>query len=394
MRRALPVALAAGILAGVLWLGVPAGATSQEPADPAPRGIANSVVGLSTGGDSERVGKIAIRRKREPSRRVAYSLPLPRLSPGDKLRINAETAVSTTCIVVSPRCIGRRYKFSPRVGGQIILAPNPRAAGGPRTTRVSAREGMICGQRRPNRNHHCPIVIRKAELEVPLSGNLPCPPDSCYLNYVIDAAHRNARRRQAIVVGADRPDGSIRQDKGRLNAVLQRSLGAVQSTRASTTKRRTRRLASSFEGGQTVTYSQPLPNLRAGDVLLVQALQRTAISDRYPYFVSTEVVITGRPHATRPSRRIRRWITEGARATEVNGFNCTPGKSAFQSPCRSFKAGLATVLKTPGRQLYANLISRTFPKLSQTRPRYAPAKVIDGGWLRIQRLRGNDLSGR
>jgi hypothetical protein len=90
----------------------------------------------------------------------------------------------------------------------------------------------------------------------------------------------------------------------------------------------------------------------------------------------------------------RRVISRFGTATETNGFNCTLGPSAFVSPCVRNKAGLALVEERPldstgqPKTLYANLVSRGFPKLAQAaRGSYPPIDVLDDGYLSVTRLR-------
>src|SRR5204863_400973 len=59
------------------------------------------------------------------ARRVVRSLgpgQFPPLATGGVLRASAEIKVSTTCPASGPRCIGRRYDFSPKFSAQIVLA--------------------------------------------------------------------------------------------------------------------------------------------------------------------------------------------------------------------------------------------------------------------------------
>ena len=74
---------------------------------------------------------------------------------------------------------------------------------------------MRCKQKRPNRNHHCAIVFREGGLEIPDPNALPCPPDACYVNLLIGADHPKAKPANRIVLGGDRPNGEVAQDRAR-----------------------------------------------------------------------------------------------------------------------------------------------------------------------------------
>ena len=224
---------------------------------------------------------------------------------------------------------------------------------------------------------------------------MPCEPGDCRLNLVVSAYHPAARGGEVVVVGKENGPGTEAGGGGRLNAVVARSEAPLAIVRYRTTRRRTRRLPASFDRGDRVVYSQRLSRLLAGDALLIQAVQRTSIRD-YAHYIANRVVIATRPGATQPSRLTRRIVSGSGRAAGNNGFNCTIGPSAFSSPCRRRKAGLALIKKAPtdrrgrARPLYVNLTSRSFPKRSQPArgTTHEAARVLRGGAVRVVRLRG------
>ena len=361
----------------------------------APEPGGDDLIGVTTGRQAELRETVAITRRRGAGEQAVLSLALPTLKRDDRVRFNGEVTVTTTCVVRDRRCIGRRYRFDPRLRARIVLAGASRAAG-PNTLPVSDRVGVTCEQNRPNRNHHCPLVIRDG-IPIQRPGRLPCRPAACRLNMVLGAHHPRAEGGEVVVVGADQPDGTVEGGKGRLGAAVARAGGSVGGVVMRTARRRARRLPASFAGGQRVVYSQRLGDLAAGDVLLVRARQRTRIRE-LPYFVAAKVVIATRPNARVPGPLTRRIVTRRGTATETNGFNCTVGPSAFRSPCLTKKAGLAVIKRAPkdrrGRErpLYVNLVSRTFPKLAQARRgEYAPARILSGGRLVVTRLRERQI---
>ena len=321
--------------------------------------------------------------------RSVVSLKLPRLQPGDLVRLNGEVTITLTCADQNSRCIGRNYQYDPRLKARVVLARDRKAVGAA-TKQVSRPVGLTCSQTRPNRNHHCPLTITGSSFKVKQLRKLPCKPNKCRLNIALDAFNPAAGSDQFVVVGADQAGGGVEGGKARMSAAISR--GKVTVAKRRTKREVNRELPPSFEGGKRVTYSQRLDNLQVGDVLIVRASQRTAISD-LPYFISTQVVVTTRRQASRPSSLSRRAVSRSGLATETNGFNCTLGSSAFQSPCVSVKAGMATIERVPrtsgGRRkpLYVNLVSRSFPKLAQARGSFAPARILDGGSLAVKRLR-------
>jgi hypothetical protein len=316
------------------------------------------------------------------------SVQLPRLRTGERVRFNGEVTITLTCVEQISRCIGDSYRFDPHLRARIVLADEAGQAG-KGTVPVSRWASLTCQQTRPNRNHHCPLTVEGGSFTVKELRDLPCKPSGCRLNMAFDAYHHKARDNEFVVVGADQPDGSVEGGKARLSAAV--SLGRVEEEKRETKHRLHKSIPASFDGGKTVVYSQRLDNLQAGDVLLVRSKQRTAIRG-LPYFLSNQILLSTRPNASKPSRVARRSFSRSGLATETTGFNCTLGHSAFQSPCVSIKAGMATVESVPKtgkgrpRPVYVNVVSRGFPKLAQARG-YPPSRVLEGGSLIVRRLR-------
>jgi hypothetical protein len=378
-RRAwIAAALAAGLVAPALGLAGGGGAPGGR-----------ALIGEMTGSHAETRETVPITRNKGAAPKTVLTLPLPRLQQGDVVRFNAEVLVSTTCVEALPLCIGRRYGFDPRLRAWIELARRSKGTGG---RRVSERVKLKCQQTRPNRNHHCPLVTRDS-LRVERPRRLPCSPRGCRLNMVVGAHHQRARGGEVVVIGTDRPDGSVEGGKARLSAAVVRAGRGVEAVVRRTTKRRTRELPASFSGGHRVVYSQRVAGLRAGDVLLVRGEQRTRIR-QLPYFIGSKIIVSARRKARTPGRLTGRIVSRHGNATETNGFNCTIGPSAFRSPCTNRKMGLAVLERTPKDSrgepipLFVNLVARTFPKLAQARHGgWPPARILRGGGLWVTHLR-------
>ena len=381
-----PLAL---VLAAVGFLLVAAAVATAKPGGGGEQhggeGELNSVV---TGHRAELRPTVPIARRAGQRTKSVLSVKLPDLERGERVRFNGEVTITLTCVDQISRCIGRSYRYDPKLRARIVLADEARQAGRG-TEPVSKTVSLTCQQTRPNRNHHCPLTIDGGSFSIGKLGKLPCRPTSCRLNMAFDAWNPRARSDEFVVVGADQPDGSVEGGKARLSAVV--SKGRVEVAKRSTGREVNRVVPASFEGGKTVVYSQRLDNLRAGDVLLVRAEQYTAITG-LPYFVSDQIVVTTRREATRPSRLTRRAFSRSGLASETTGFNCTLGPSAFRSPCHTVKAGMAAVESVPKNKrdgpkpVFVNLVTRSFPKLAQARG-YAPARIVDGGGLIVRRLR-------
>lgn len=380
--RLLPALFAATTL---LALGVTdATARTPEPAD-------RDLIGAVTGRLAEQRETVPIARASGQQPRSVVSLALPRVRTGDRIDFNGEVLISTTCVEQTSRCIGESYSFDPHIRARLVIGRDRRSAGRG-ALRVSAATELTCEQTRPNRNHHCPLVIGEGSFDVDRLGRLPCRPNECRLNLVVDAFNRHADGGEVVAVGSDQEGGGVEGGKARVSAVTTRAGARIEHKLSKARQRRARRVPASFSGGKRVVYSQRLGRLERGDVLLIRAKQRTAIRWA-PYFVSTQIVVSSRRTGTGATKLTRRVVSGRGVATETNGFNCTLGPSAFRSPCTTRKAGLAVIERTPenrqgeAKALYVNVVTRAFPKLAQTRGSYPPARILDGGGLQIERLR-------
>jgi len=377
-----------GSLALLIWVVPAAGEPASQPSR-------HRVHAATTGNNSELVSTIPIARHRGHKSRVVMSLRPGRLPPlrrGDRLRVSAEVQVTTTCVVRGPRCIGRPYRFTPTVDAKLLLTSGRNRTGGRGTARIGRERSMSCDQRRPNRNHHCVLVPRGTRAVAP--RRMPCRPRDCRLNLVVNAYDGEARRGNVLVIGADRPDGSIDQDFGRLNALVVPKRPDPRPVHRHTHRRwhRSIPVRPRRPRGKRVVYSVKMPRLSKGDVLAIKARERTAIGQlSYNAYVGSEVILAGSPGATHPSRRAKRVAALRGRITEANGFNCTQGPSAYRTPCLTRKAGLLEVVhdavdrRGHPKPLFVNLVCHLSPKLAQS-PAGDQARVRPSGHLQVTRF--------
>jgi hypothetical protein len=354
---------------------VAAGIAALAPA--AARAQPTSVQAASTAGTAPLVDQIPIKRTPGKARRVVLSLgpgQYPPLAEGGVLRASAEIKVSTTCPAPGPRCIGRRYDFSPKFSAQIVLAGSRNATHGSGVYALTPPLQHRCGQKRPNRNHHCVLTLSDQPIQIPGPDVLPCLASGCHLNLVVGASSPKAKDGNVIVIGGDRQNGTITPSGGRLNAIVippnqaDEPISATTTTPASPTIP----LGAKHGGYHTVVYSLQLDGLEAGDVLDVNALQITEISQfDKPVNVGSKVILAGSPNGTKGKPA---YSTAEGQITPANGFNCTQGPSAYETPCRSYKTGVLTIIQTPltnagaPKPLFVNLLSRTFPPCQGCRP--------------------------
>ena len=346
--------LAAGVLAAVVLLAALASpAASQDP-------DARGVTVATTGQRSEIQRTVPITRSAGAAPRVVMSLPpgtLPALMEGDRLRTSAEVQITADCTFQRPRCAGPPYRYSPVIRGTLILAGGIHVTGGPYAARLSGPVRNVCRQTIGDREHHC-MLVPTGEYEVPSSNGLPCPdPGSCYINLVVDAHDRHADPGDVVVVGGQRPNGRILQDKGRINAVLVPPGSDEQASVREAQRRVRKRL--SLDLRYQVVYSQKLEGLLNHEQLEIEATMATNIS-HLPYAtrVGARLILAGGRHATRQGRVVKQIADLRGEISENNGFNCTQR----ESPCVTRKVGVMRMKQDAPGPLYINLVAIAGPK--------------------------------
>jgi len=371
-----------------------AGPARTDSAKP-PRG---SVRLATTGDNAELRERVPIARRKWVKKRVVMSVgpgELPRLRRGDILRTSAEVQISNTCIVFDAvRCIGRRYSYSPREDARIVIANRRFATGGRKAKVIRNTRSMRCRQPRPHRNHHCVLVFPPEPTKIRHPHRLPCRPNRCFVNLVLEADYPHAKDGQVILVGADTPDGDVRQDKGRLNAIVVHDR-VPPAKHYRTEKRRSRSIpiAPTGRAGRRVILSQRISHLKKGAVLEMSANHVVSISSLpYPSFVGTHVILTHGPQAVTPAGIARSAVGSHGDLTEANGFNCTHGSSAYRTPCRTRKTGAVRIRHTVARNgrfipLYLNVVSAGKAKRASPAPNDR-MRVLAKGGLEVRRFRG------
>ena len=372
-------------LAAALLLGAGHGA-SRSGAQPG----ASEVRAATSGPRSELVRTIPIGKPRREIPRVVMSLDpadLGALEPGTTLRLYGEVQVSLTCVDPTlPRCIGRTYRFSPDVAGQLVLAPDSTSTSTPLALPLGPPRSVRCrAEPIADRNHHCVLVFDEAA-KIPPQADLPCAIGSCFVNLVLQASARQAVPGDELVIGADERSGAVRQNKGRLAAVMIPPGVQPGTWDRRTTQIRHFELPELQDGGLRVVYSVRLPTLVRGDVLAATARQVTGIRHLgYAAYVSDQLVLARSPATVRPA--LPSPGADGGLITAANGFNCTQGPSAYQTPCVAPKSGATWIMRQPRPgPYYVNLVSRSKPKHVAGQPGDV-ARVLPGGFLDVTRYR-------
>ena len=338
----------------------------------------------TSGSYSERIERLPITRKSGSTPRVAMSLKarkLPRLRRGDRLRLSSEIQFTLNCHERIRRCIGPPYRYDPRIAARLVMA---RAPGSTHGLAVSRTRRVSCRQHRP-REHHCVIVLTDGGLRVPRPRKLPCRVGHCFINLVVAAHNPRARRRDLLIVGGNKPNGSIPQDRGRINAVLLHPAHARYPRPLVTRHRVDRSLRLDLR--RHVVYSQRLRHLRAGERLAVEAKAVTRRAG-LPYSVrtSSQLILAEGRRDTRPGP-LARHLGGGGEISEANGFNCTRDHRA----CTTRKVGVLRVARSARkhgryRPVFVNLVMIVGPKRFGTGPgdRY---RVLKRGRMSVTRYR-------
>ncbi len=342
------------------------------------------VLAHTTPDETERVKTIPIMRRSGASNQVVASMG-PRLAPDvqqdDRVEVTAEVEVTTDCDERHRRCAGRPYDYDPIVTGRLVLADGSAAADGTGVKSIARRERFRCRQRNPGRTHHCVMVFSEANFSFADAAEHGCAPGSCRLNLVLGAHNQRARGsgKDKLIIGSNRPNGEIEQDKARINAVRFRPESQPKPPPTETSARQTNRLP--LTSARRVVYSQRLDDLRAGEQLVADARMRMAI-EHLPYSVrvNSHLMLTeGRSDPT-PGRVVKDAASRDGQLSEANGFNCVQ----LAAPCPIEKVGVLTMKEDVDRPLYVNLLVGNSAK--QASPRGGDrARVARHGRLKVVR---------
>jgi hypothetical protein len=338
----------------------------------APAAAPAKVLVRTSGARSETRKTTPISRHPGGKKRVVMSLSakrLPDLQQGDKLEVTGELQVTDDCFFQESRCVGPRpYSYSPVLDGKLILAGGPHSTGGPHAVALTHRKRHVCLAGIPDREHHCVMVFRHGGLHVG-SGGPPCAPAQCRINLVLSAHNSRARTGNRLIIGGSPPDGSVSQDRGRLNAIVFRP-GSQPRPKAQVTKN-LRRRRQPLDEKFRVIYSKRLTGLDQGEQISVDA-HATVDVNNLPYNarVSSQLVLADRPDQTHPGRIAARVAHGGGEISESNGFNCVHPRS----PCTFHRVGVERLdhdaRNHSGKRvpLYLNLTMLNTPKRTQGHP--------------------------
>lgn len=387
MRRSRRACLLRRLLAGCTVASAPGTLVSSGGHASQPAGVPKVFVRTS-GSHSELVKTIPITRTAGARKSVVMSLNprrLPDLEQGDKLKVTAEAQVTLDCWYRQPRCVGSPYKGSPVVDAKLVLARGARVTGGRGAIPLAPAKRHVCLAGLPEREHHCMIVFTHGGTSVGGEDRLPCRPDRCRINLVMDAHNARAKAQNKLLIGGNPPDGSVSQDRGRVNAVVLRP-GSQPKPDVS---KRLRESRLRLNEKRVVIYSKRLRSLDRGDQLTVEGRAIVDVSHLpYPARVTSQMVLADRPDQTHPGRVARHVARGGPEITESNGFNCTHPRS----PCVVHKVGIVRIARDVRDgsgdpiPLYANFTMLNTPKHVPGSPSDR-VRLRDHGALQVVRYR-------
>lgn len=352
-------------------------AASQEPMPEAP-----SVLVHATSDHAELVKTIPVAGGPGAAPRVVMSMgpgQLPDLIEGDRLRATAEVQITADCTFRRPRCAGPPYGYSPRLRGKLILADGAQVTGGANAVPIGDPDENTCRQKTGDREHHCMLVPRGG-IDVGGGSNLPCDLNSCHVNFVVEAWAGNPGAGDVVVVGGQRPNGAILQDKGRINVVRVRGAADQQAQQYSTSARVHKGLPLNLS--KQVVYSQKLEGLRDRDQLEVEVEMITNIN-HLPYATRTgaRVILAKGRQAVGQGHEVKEIAEFNGEISENNGFNCTQ----TESPCLTRKVGVLKMRKDASGPLYVNLVAIVGPKNRPAGPG-DHVKVSPAGGMHVTRF--------
>jgi hypothetical protein len=307
---------------------------------------------------------LPIRRQPGKGSRVVASLrpgDLPGLQVGDQLQVSAEVEVTTDCLRrnrISSECRGKAYRFNPRVRAQLVLTGTAGATTG---VALSELHQITCRQKLPAREHHCYMSLTPPPFLIADQGSLPCGPDACRVNLVMDASHRLAHRGTVLLLGGNNPGGDVKQDKASIDAVRIRPPDPSHvppplpagTTISLTAERTSTSLSLDEPPRKAVVYSQRLEDLKEGEQLAVRAGMTTGIRQlRHNAKIGSRLILADGPLDLNPSIEGIQVEGETGEITENNGYNCTQRTT----PCETTKVGVLEVADDADSPLYVNLV--------------------------------------
>ena len=392
-RRRLGVLGALGALLCGAAIGLPSGAVGGGPAG-------QTLHLAQSGFGAERVKTIPITRRKGRKPRVVMSLPPAEVGDAgvdDSVWAGAEFEISVTCLEPIPQCVGKIYHYSPNYRARLVLAGGPKVTAGDKVMPLTDWRAQTCSQDLPHRNHHCVMALWG-------DRRITAPPvcQTCYVNLIVEAYHRQAKRGNVVVVGSDEDNGIV-QDKGMLNAGVFKP-GPPPAVNPLITRSRSRSKLGiggpGSSGPKEVLYSQRInPDILRHEQLIVKAVATQKIGHlTFNVLMQSQLIVSDRPGSDRRAGIAAKVTSLGGVVSAQNGFNCTQGPSGHDDPCKIRKVGVVSLIKNaqtmPNRDLgpfvplFVNLVvqNREIGIQGGWRPGDAARIPRRGGFIEVHRF--------
>ena len=294
----------------------------------------------------------------------------------DRLELLSEVQVTVDCDKRSARCAGRPYDYDPDVVVTLELARRVRST------------GTVAGDRPPQRRpaaSACPTAsttARSSSTAPPGSASTsPAACDRCFANVVVSASSPQARGDQRMIIGSNKPNGRIVQNKSRLSAIRLAPWRDAPSACGPATCAASRYACAR---SARLVLSQKVEGLERGDVLAATAALRSDVRHLgYNALVGAELVVARGPTRPSPSRLVRRVGLAGGRDQPRQRHQLHAGPIAVRDPQGRGRQGAPRRRRAaPARRrpLFVNLVLRTKQKRverehgARLRCRAAPAR--------------------
>jgi len=199
------------------------------------------------------------------------------------------------------------------------------------------------------------------------------------------------------VIGTDSDDGTISQDKGRVYAAVFHPAPPPDARVLRSTNPQTRRLpVSGNSPDRRVIFSLRLPSLKAGEQLVIDA-KATAKLGGLPYnaLIQSQLILSEKPNSIKRSGNSAKVSATEGQVSDLNGFNCTRGRSAHPDPCEIRKAGMLAVIRDARRKtlkgtgprvpIYLNLVAATKAVYGGERRSGDALRIGKGGYIQAYR---------
>jgi hypothetical protein len=358
-------------------LAVSAAATTAHPSDPGHLAYETN--------DAEQFKTLPIERTRTRSPKALVSLPPQRVGAfeaGDLVMAQGEYE-ATICLKAgqshpqSP-CVGKVYGYDPKLTAQVFISPSERPKDA-RATPISGREAFSCSQQIPNRNRHCLMTVAPAKERLEEG----CSP--CYVHMIVSASHRRAKDGHKVTMGSFDDNLRIYQNRAGLSMLRLRGVPLPEP-------RSTGRVLSSVdvkpesrEGPRKTVYSLPIRNPRAGDTYWVESRLTVKIGHlSHNVAMRNEILLGEKAGSNEPTGVYN--AVEHPVVSPRNGWSCTRGPSAHESPCVVEKGGVIRFDRDRDETYHLNLTLGASALLLEGQ-RYRGGNVRFGsGFLRIYKF--------